>query len=114
MLWTLIPVQIAWASLLVTIISGYTSCDGPVCALATLNSHVAVLLGCAATSVVSLAVLIPCTHGLSRCNGWEAHLAAGASFAGAVALLGVAALLAGALIGLIIIAAFIFGLIATS
>ena len=111
---TLIPVQLGWALWLASIVSGYTLCDGSLCGVATLHNHAAILLACASSCVVGLSVLIPCTRGLSRCNGWGVSAAAAASLVGAIALLGVFALFVGALIGLIIIAAFVFGFIAAT
>jgi hypothetical protein len=111
-LWALIPVQTAWALWLVSIVSGHTACDGSLCGVATLNNHAAILLTCAASCVVGLSAFIPGTRGLSRCNGWELSVVAAASLIGAIALLGIVALLVGAVIVLIIVATFLFGFIA--
>jgi hypothetical protein len=111
-LWILIPVQFAWALLLVGIISGHMPCDGSLCSVATLHNHAAILLTCAASCTAGLSALIPCTRGLSRCNGWQLSVVAAASSVGAIALLGIVALLVGALVVLIIVATFLFGFIA--
>jgi hypothetical protein len=58
--------------------------------------------------------LIPTTRGFSKCNGIEVIGLAIASGAGGASLLGIAALIIGALIPLIILATFVLALTATS
>jgi hypothetical protein len=49
-LWTAQLVQLFWAIWLVTIVTGHSSCDGPICTVATLHHHAAALLACTDTS----------------------------------------------------------------
>jgi hypothetical protein len=112
-LWALIPVELIWGTWLVTIITGATACDGPICRVATLQHHSAVLLACAVISVTGLVSLIPFTRGLSRSNDRELVGIAAASAAGGIALLGIAALLTGVVIALLLLALFILGFTAT-
>jgi hypothetical protein len=113
-LWALIPVQLLWGIWLATIVTGATSCRGPICMVASLHQHAAALLACGVFCVAGLVGLIPTTRGLSKCNSREVVGLAIASAAGGAALLGVAALVIGALIILIILATFVLALTATS
>jgi hypothetical protein len=106
-LWTLIPVELFWAGWLATIVTGATACRGPICTVATLDHHAAALLACGVFCVAVLAGLIPSTRGFSRCNGTEVMGLTIASAAGGASLLGVATLIIGALIGLIVLATFV-------
>jgi hypothetical protein len=106
-LWTLIPVELAWSFWLVIVLIGGASCDGPICAVATLGNHVAALLACALVSFGGLIGLVPFTRGFSQCNGRQVAGVAVAAVAGVVALLGIAALIIGAAIGLIFLAAIV-------
>jgi hypothetical protein len=49
-LWALIPFQILWGAWLVTILTGAIPCAVPICAVATLDHHAAVLLACASSA----------------------------------------------------------------
>jgi hypothetical protein len=60
-----------------------------------------------------LGLAIP-TRGLSRCNGREVAGLTLAATAGGASLLGIAALIIGALVALIILGAFVLGFSATS
>ena len=102
-LWALVPVELFWAIWLATIVTGATACRGPICTVATLDHHAAALLACGVFSVAGLAGLIPTTRGFSRCNGPEVIGLAIATAASGASLLGVAALMTGALILLIIL-----------
>jgi hypothetical protein len=113
-LWALIPVDFFWSVWLATIVTGTTSCRGPICTVATLGHHAAALLACGVFCVAVLAGLMPCTQGFSRCNGIEVIGLVIAVAAGVVALLGIAALLIGAVIVLIVLATFLLALTATS
>ena len=104
-LWALIPVQLLWGIWLVTIVAG-AGCQGRVCSVATLDRHAGVLLVLAAMCFVGLLGLVPTTRGLSQCNGAEAAGLGVAATAGGAALIGIAALLLGAVIVLMIFAAF--------
>ena len=80
----------------------------------TLDHHAAALLACGVFSVASLAALIPTTRGFSRCNGPEVIGLAIATAASGASLLGIAALMTGVLILLIILATFVLASTATS
>jgi hypothetical protein len=112
-LWALIPVQILWAIWLTKILTEARPCGGPICRVATLGHHPALLLACAVISVTGLVGLIPFTRGLSRSNDRELVGIAAASAAGGIALLGIAALLTGVVIALLLLALFILGFTAT-
>jgi hypothetical protein len=109
-----VPVELFWAIWLATIVTGSTACRGPICTVITLDHHAAALLACGVFSVAGLIGLIPTTRGFSRCNGVEVIGLAIALAAGGAALLGIAALIIGALILLIVPAAFVFASTATS
>jgi hypothetical protein len=111
-LWTLIPVELFWVIWLATIVTGATSCRGPICTVATLD-HAAALLACGVFSVVGLAGLLPLTRGFSKCNGKEVVGLALTSAAGGTSLLGIGALVIGALIGLSVLATFVLSFTAT-
>jgi hypothetical protein len=113
-LFALIPVELFWAVWLATIVTGSTACRGPICTVATLDHHAAALLACGVFSVAGLAGLIPTTRGFSRCNGPEVIGLAIATAASGASLLGIAALMTGALILLIILATFVLASTATS
>jgi hypothetical protein len=113
-LWAMLPVELFWAIWLATIVTGSTACRGPICTVATLDHHAAALLACGVFSVAGLAGLIPTTRGFSRCNGPEVIGLAIATAASAASLLGIAALMTGALILLIIVATFVLASTATS
>ena len=113
-LWALVPVELFWAIWLATIVTGATACRGPICTVITLDHHAAALLACGVFSVAGLAGLIPTTRGFSRCNGPEVIGLAIATAAGGASLLGIAALMTGALILLIILATFVLASTATS
>ena len=110
----LIPVELFWAIWLATIVTGSTACRGPICTVATLDHHAAALLACGVFSVAGLVGLIPTTRGFSRCNGPEVIGLAIAIAASGASLLGIAALITGALILLIILATFVLASTATS
>ena len=107
------PHRPALGDLALAITSGVGSCDGPICAVATLNHHAALLLGCAIVCVAGLLALSTITLGLSECGGREVIGTAGTAAAGGAALLGIAALLFGAVIVLTIFAAFFAALTPT-
>jgi hypothetical protein len=113
-LWALVPVELFWAIWLATVVTGATACRGPICTVTTLDHHAAALLACGVFSVAGLAGLIPTTRGFSRCNGIEVIGLAIATAAGGASLLGIAALIIGALILLIILATFVLSSTATS
>ena len=113
-LWALIPVELFWAIWLATIVTGATACRGPICTVTTLDHHAAALLACGVFSVAGLAGLIPTTRGFSRCNRPEVIGLAIATGASGASLLGIAALMTGALILLIILATFVLASTATS
>jgi hypothetical protein len=113
-LWALLPVELFWAIWLATIVTGATACRGPICTVTTLDHHAAALLACGVFSVAGLAGLIPTTRGFSRCNGPEVIGLAIATAASGASLLGIAALMTGALILLIILATFVLASTATS
>ena len=113
-LWALIPVELFWAVWLATIVTGATACRGPICTVITLDHHAAALLACGVFSVAGLVGLIPTTRGFSGCNGPEVIGLAIATAAGGASLLGIAALMTGALILLIIPATFVLASTATS
>jgi hypothetical protein len=72
------------------------------------------LLACAIICIAGLTVLIPLTRGLAKCNSIELIGLVFSSAAGAAALLGIAALVIGALIVLIVIVTFLLAFTATS
>jgi hypothetical protein len=113
-LWALVPVELFWAIWLATIVTGATACRGPICRVITLDNHAAALLACGVFSVTGLLALIPTTRGFSRCNGPEVIGLATATAAGGASLLGIAALIIGALILLIVLATFVVSSTATS
>jgi hypothetical protein len=102
----LVPVELLWATWLVTTVISATRCDGVICTVATLDRHAAVLLVLAVVCLTGLLGLAAMTRGLSRCNGSEVAGLSVAAAAGGAALLGIAALLLGAVIVLIIFAVF--------
>ena len=106
-LWALLPMELFWAIWLATIVTGSTACRGPMCTVITLDHHAAALLACGVFSVAGLMGLIPTTRGFSRCNGLEVIGLTVATAASGASLLGIAALITGALILLIILATFI-------
>jgi hypothetical protein len=106
-LWILMPVELAWGIWLVTVLTGDTTCDGPICVVATLGNHAAVLLACVLVCIGGLIGLVPFTRGFSQCDGRHVAGVAVASVAGVAALLGLAALIIGAAIGLIVLAAIL-------
>jgi hypothetical protein len=113
-LFALLPVELFWAVWLATIVTGATACRGPICTVVTLDHHAAALLACGVFSVAGLVGLIPTTGGFSRCNGPEVIGLAIATAASGASLLGIAALMTGALILLIILATFVLSSTATS
>ena len=113
-LWAFVPVELFWAIWLATIVTGSTECRGPICTVATLDHHAAALLACGVFSVAGLAGLIPTTRGFSRCNGPEVIGLAIATAASGASLLGIAALMTGALVLLVILATFVLAVTATS
>jgi hypothetical protein len=113
LLWALIPTELALSIWLVTILTGDSRCNGQICAVATLGNHPGVLLACAAICIAGLAVLIPGTRGLSRCNGRQVAAVALSSAAGGAALVGIAAIIVGAAIGLIVLGAIAAIVVAT-
>jgi hypothetical protein len=106
-LFALIPLQLLWAIWLATIVTGATACRGPICTVATLDHHAAALLACGVFSVTVLVALIPTTRGFSKCNGREVIGLSGAAAAGGAALLGLAALISGVLIVVLLFATLI-------
>jgi hypothetical protein len=84
------------------------------CTVITLDHHAAALLACGVFSVAGLMGLIPTTRGFSRCNGLEVIGLTVATAASGASLLGIAALITGALILLIILATFVLASTATS
>ena len=110
----LIPLQLFWAIWLATIVTGATSCRGPICTVATLDHHAAALLACGVFSVTVLVALIPTTRGFSKCNGREVIGLSSAAAAGGAALLGLAALITGVLIVMLLFATLILASTATS
>ncbi len=112
-LWAQIPVELFWTIWLATIVTGATSCRGTICMVTTLDYHAAALLACGVFCVSGLAGLGLTTRGFFRCNGTEVIGLAIASAAGGASLLGIAALMAGALILLIILAIFVLASTAT-
>jgi hypothetical protein len=113
-LWTLVPVELFWAIWLATIVTGATACRGPISTVTTLDHHAAALLACGVFSVAGLAGLIPTTRGFSRCNGIEVIGLAITTATSGASLLGIAALITGALILLIVPATFVLASTVTS
>jgi len=109
----LILLELFWVIWLATIVTGATSCRGPICAVATLDHHAAALLACGAFCIAALATLFPATLGFSKCNRAEVMALLIAASAGGLSLLGLAAVIIGALIALIILATFVLGITAT-
>ena len=112
--WVLIPVELVWGIWLVTVVTGATRCDGPICSVATLGRHAGVLLVFAVLCLTGLVGLAPTTRGLAQCNAREMAGLGIAAAAGGASLLGIAALLLGAVIVLMILAAFCAALSATA
>ena len=113
-LWALVPVEVLWGIWLLTVVTGAARCDGPICSVATLDRHAAVLLVFAVLCLTGLVGLAPATRGLAQCNGREVAGLGVAAVAGGASLLGIAALLLGAVIVLMILAAFCAALSATA
>jgi hypothetical protein len=113
-LWTLVPLEFFWVIWLVTIITGATSCGGLICTVVTLDHHAAALLACGVFCVADLVGLIPTTRGFSKCNGLEVIGLAIASAAGGASLLGIAALIVGALIAFFLLGTLLLASTATS
>jgi hypothetical protein len=113
-LWALMPVELFWVIWLATMVTGTASCRGPICTVATLDHHAAVLLACGVSCLIALAGLIPTTRGFDKCNGIEIVGLTVASAAGGVALLGIGALLVASAIALILLVTFVLALTATS
>jgi hypothetical protein len=110
----LIPLQLAWDAVLVTVVRGDVPCRGPICTIGTLNHHAAALLACGVFCVIGLVGLIPTTHGLSKGNGIEVSGLTLASAAGGVSLLGIATLVIAAVIVLALFTIFFLTFAATS
>jgi hypothetical protein len=106
-LWALVPIELLWGIWLWTIITGASPCDGPICTVATLNHHAEVLLGCAVGSIVGLLGLAAPTRGLSQGGDREVIGLAIAAGTGGIALLGIATLLVGVVVALIILLAYL-------
>jgi hypothetical protein len=113
-LFALIPLQLFWAIWLATIVTGATSCRGPICTVATLDHHAAALLACGVFCIAVLVALIPTTRGFSKCNGTEVIGLSSAAAAGGTALLGLAALITGVLIVMLLFATLVLASTATS
>jgi hypothetical protein len=113
-LWASVPVELFWAVWLATIVTGSTACRGWICTVITLDHHAAALLACGVFCICGLVGLVFTTRGFSRCNGIEVTGLAIAVAAGGASLLGIAALIIGALILLIILATFVLSSTATS
>jgi hypothetical protein len=113
-LWLLILVELCWAIWLATIVSGASPCDGPICMVATLHHHAAALLACGVFCVAALVGLIPTTRGFSECNDIEVIGLTFASAAGSASLLGIAALIVGALTACFLLATFAIAYSTTS
>jgi hypothetical protein len=113
-LWALIPIELFWTIWLATIVTGSTSCRGPICTVATLDHHAAVLLTCGVFCVAVLAGLIPSTRGFSKCNGKEVLGLTSGTAAGGASLLGIGALIIGASIALAVLAIFVITFTAAS
>ena len=111
--WALIPVEFLWGIWLVTVVTGATRCDGPICSVATLDHHAGVLLIFSLLCLTGLVGLAPATRGLAQCNAREVAGLGVAAAAGGAALLGIAALLLGAVIVLTVLAAFFAALTTT-
>jgi hypothetical protein len=109
-----VPVELFWIIWLATIVTGSTACRGPICTVITLDHHAAALLACGVFSVAGLVGLIQTTRGFSRCNGPEVIGLAIATTASGASLLGIAALMTGALTLLIILATFVLASTTTS
>ena len=94
--------------------TGAFPCDDPVCSVATLDRHAAVLLLFAVICLTGLVGLALATRGLARFDCREMAGLGVAAVAGGAALLGIAALLLGAAIVLIVLAAFFAALTAST
>ena len=113
-LWVLILIELLWGIWLWTITTGASLCEGRICTVATLNHHAPVLLGCAIVCLAGLLGLAAATRGLSQGGGREVVGVGIAAGAGGTALLGIATLLVGAVIALIILLAFLAALTASA
>jgi hypothetical protein len=113
-LWSLLFAELFWAIWLATIVAGAISCRGPICTVATLDHHAAALLACGVFCIAVLVALIPATRGFSKCNGTEVIGLSSAAAAGGTALLGLAALITGVLIVMLLFATLVLASTATS
>lgn len=108
-LWCQIVVQLGWATWLTLITTGDTLCEGPICTVATLDHHAAVLV-LSSICLAGLLGLAPSTRGLAQANGREVLIMAVATAAGAAALLGIAALALAVLVAALVLLAFLTAL----
>ena len=99
-------VQLAWSGVLVLIMTGVVSCGGPICTVATLDHHVTVLL-LSSVCLIGFVGLTPLTRGLSKANSLEVLGLALTTTAGALALLGIAALVSAVMATGLVLMAFL-------
>jgi hypothetical protein len=90
---TLIPLMLAWVSVLTSITTGALECEGRLCTVATLGRHPIPLLVAALVAAVLLIAVGISTRGFSHANRREVFGLTVASVASIAALLGVAAVL---------------------
>jgi hypothetical protein len=102
----LTPLQLAWALVLTSIVTGATDCGGPLCAVVTLRKPVPLLVA-AAVAVVLLVVIGILTRGFAGANRRETIGLTIAVAASVVSLLGVVAVLSLAAAVLAVVLAFL-------
>jgi hypothetical protein len=110
----LLLTDLAWGIWLAVILTGRASCHGPICEAATLHHQVWLLAACSSVCVVGLIATGLVTRAFTRCDGRGVVGIAVATVAGWVSLLGIAALLSGLVIVLIVLLAIALGFSSTS
>ena len=108
-LWALVPVQLAWGTVLLLIATSIAWCRGPICTVATLDHHVELLV-LSSLCLAGLLGLAPSTRGLAQASGPEVLVLAVATAAGAAALLGLAALGLAVLVAALVLVVFLAAL----
>jgi hypothetical protein len=101
-LWILLALDVAFGGWLLAVRAGTAPCSGFVCSVATIGDHpllAVVLTGVCATALI---VSVLRTRGLSRASGPQLGLIVVGAVTGVVALSGVAAVLIGAALCLVV------------
>lgn len=99
-LWTLLMLNVALGTWLFAVRSGSAPCSGALCWSVTLGDHPLAALVLTSVCAGALVVAAPVTRGLRRAAGPQLALIVVGALSGCVALVGVVAVLAAALVAL--------------